>query len=45
MTFITNALKSVDSFLWGLPMIIVLFGTHIFLTFKTGFIQKKYLKE
>lgn len=44
MTFITNALKSVDSFLWGLPMIIVLFGTHIFLTFKTGFIQKKIFK-
>ncbi|PJI08227.1 MULTISPECIES: alanine/glycine:cation symporter family protein [Clostridium] len=44
MTFITNALKNVDSFLWGLPMIIVLFGTHIFLTFKTGFIQRKIFK-
>lgn len=44
MSFITNALKNVDSFLWGLPMIIVLFGTHIFLTFKTGFIQRKIFK-
>lgn len=30
-----------NRFLWGLPMIILLFGTHLYLTFKTGFIQKK----
>lgn len=29
-----------DSMLWGLPMIILLFGTHLFMTYKTGFIQK-----
>ena len=26
---------------WGLPMIILLLGTHIYLTYKTGFIQRK----
>jgi AGCS family alanine or glycine:cation symporter len=25
---------------WGLPLIVLLFGTHVFLTFRTGFIQK-----
>lgn len=31
----------VDSFMWGWPMIILLLGTHIFTTIKTGFIQRK----
>ncbi|MCI1995791.1 alanine/glycine:cation symporter family protein [Clostridium luticellarii] len=38
---LTNILNSIDSVLWGVPMIIVLFGTHIFFTFRTGFIQRK----
>lgn len=25
---------------WGVPLIVLLFGTHLFLTFRTGFIQK-----
>ncbi len=33
----------VNGYLWGPPMIILLFGTHIFMTFRTGFIQKKTL--
>ncbi len=37
----TSAISSVNSFLWGAPMIVLLFGTHIFMTLKTGFIQKK----
>ena len=32
--------SAVDGFLWGWPLIILLFGTHIFMTFRTGFIQK-----
>ncbi|GAA5138636.1 amino acid carrier protein [Prosthecobacter algae] len=31
-------------FVWGLPLIILLFGTHLFLTFRTGFIQKHLLR-
>ena len=30
----------IDGYLWGPPMLILLFGTHIFLTFRLGFIQK-----
>lgn len=30
-----------NNYLWGPPMIILLFGTHLFLTVRTGFIQKK----
>ena len=41
---ISEGLTSFNSFLWGAPMIILLFGTHIFMTFKTGFIQKKIFK-
>ena len=26
---------------WGVPMILLLLGTHIYLTYKTGFIQRK----
>ena len=32
--------KKIGDFLWGLPLIVLLFGTHIYLTFKTGFVQK-----
>lgn len=36
-TFITF----INGYLWGPPMIILLFGTHLFMTVRTGFIQKK----
>ena len=32
---------SVSSFLWGWPMIILLLGTHIFLTIRLKFPQRK----
>ncbi|MBS5449928.1 MAG: sodium:alanine symporter family protein [Coriobacteriia bacterium] len=35
------ALKAVDAWIWGIPMIVVLLGSHIFLTVRTGFIQRK----
>lgn len=31
----------INGYLWGPPMIILLLGTHIFMTIRTGFIQKK----
>jgi len=40
----SKLVSSADSFLWGWPMIILLFGTHIFMTFRTGFIQKDIFK-
>ena len=33
-------LNEISSFVWGLPLLILLFGTHIYLTFRLGFIQK-----
>ena len=33
-----------DSILWGWPLIVLLFGTHIFMTIRTGFIQKDIFK-
>ena len=43
MTF-SAIIESLDSFLWGWPLIIMLFGTHLFMTFRTGFIQKDIFK-
>ena len=34
-------LTTIDSIVWGLAMIALLLGTHIYLTFRTGFIQRK----
>ncbi|MDR1554173.1 MAG: alanine:cation symporter family protein [Prevotellaceae bacterium] len=33
-------IADLSSFLWGLPLLVLLFGTHIFLTFRLGFIQR-----
>ena len=41
---IVSVIERIDSFLWGWPMIILLLGTHFFMTFKTGFIQKDIFK-
>ena len=30
-----------DDFIWGIPMIVLLLGTHLFMTVRTGFIQRK----
>ena len=36
-------MNKIDSWIWGLPMLVLLCGTHIFMTFRTGFIQRKTL--
>ncbi|MBF0105926.1 MAG: sodium:alanine symporter family protein [Deltaproteobacteria bacterium] len=33
-------LKQVADFVWGWPLVIVLFGTHVYLTIRLGFIQR-----
>lgn len=43
MDFINNLFKGINDFLWGVPMIVILLGTHIFMTFQTKFIQRKTL--
>ncbi len=37
----TEMINALDSWLWGLPMIVLLLGTHVFMTLRTGFIQRK----
>ena len=34
-------LEQIDAFVWGPVMIVLLLGSHIFLTFRTRFIQRK----
>lgn len=41
MEAFSNFITWFDNLVWGVPMIILLFGSHLFLTFKTGIIQKK----
>ena len=36
-----DTLQAIDAFVWGPPMIVLLLGTHLFLTARTGFIQRK----
>ena len=35
------AIDAVDSFVWGWAMIVLLLGTHLFMTIRTKFIQRK----
>ena len=44
MELLNRLAGEIDEFLWGVPMIIILLGTHIFMTFRTKFIQRKTLK-
>lgn len=44
MEAFAHFIEIVDKAIWDPFMIIILFGTHLFLTFKTGFIQKKIFK-
>ena len=37
-------ISQIDAVVWGVPMIVILFGTHLFMTFRTGIIQKHLLK-
>lgn len=40
MEFADKIVTAINGFLWGPPMLILLFGTHLFMTVRTGFIQK-----
>lgn len=39
-----EVLNTIDGFVWGPAMIALLLGSHLFLTFRTGFIQRKLPK-
>ncbi len=40
MEQLESLLTSVSDFLWGIPLLVLLFGTHLFLTFRLKFIQR-----
>lgn len=42
---INNVVGKINGAVWGWPMIILLFGTHVFLTIRTGFIQRKTISK
>lgn len=44
MAAIERLLATVSDFIWGWPLIVLLFGTHVFLTFRLGFPQKHLWK-
>lgn len=44
MDIINDFFTSVSNFLWGWPMIIMLLGTHLFLTIRLRFPQRKIFK-
>lgn len=40
MDTFSELLSRVSGIVWGLPMVVLLFGTHLFLTFRLGLIQR-----
>ena len=44
LSAISNIINNVDGFLWGWFMIILLLGTHLFITIRTRFVQRKTFK-
>ncbi|MCJ7691258.1 MAG: sodium:alanine symporter family protein [Clostridiaceae bacterium] len=44
MESFTNLVAQIDGWIWGIPLIVLLFGTHLFLTFRLRFIQRYIFK-
>jgi alanine or glycine:cation symporter, AGCS family len=40
MESVAKLISTIDGFIWGVPLIALLFGTHLFLTFRLRFIQR-----
>ena len=43
MESLSALIKSCSDFLWGWPMVIILLGTHVFMTIRLRFPQRKLL--
>ncbi|MDR3171208.1 MAG: sodium:alanine symporter family protein [Treponema sp.] len=41
METVAGIISTIDGLLWGPWLLVLLFGTHVFLTFRLGFIQRK----
>lgn len=44
MEMLQNVVSSINSVVWGVPMLVLLVGTHLFFTFRLRFIQKHIFK-
>ena len=44
MQTLTQVVKACSDFLWGVPMLVMLFGTHLFLTVRLHFVQRHTFK-
>lgn len=45
LKILADSVATLDAWLWGLPFIIILLGTHAFCTIRTGFVQKHIFKS
>ena len=43
--YIVQIINDIDAFVWGPPMIVILLGALLFLTIRTGFVQRKLLTQ
>ena len=41
MDFVLETVKRIQAYLWNFPMLVLLFGTHIYFTFRLGIIQRR----
>lgn len=41
MNEVLQFFKMICGYLWGMPMLVILLGTHLYFTFRLGFIQRK----
>jgi len=41
MEFLNSLIRELCDFLWSMPMLVLLFGTHLYFSAKTGFVQRK----
>ena len=41
MESFVEIVNAIDAWIWGIPMIVLLLGSHLYLTIRTGFIQRK----
>ena len=44
MEMFASIMTKLNDLVWGVPMIVLLFGTHIFMTFRTKGIQRYLIK-
>ncbi len=41
MDAVVEVINAIDGFVWGIPMLVILLGSHLYFTVRTGFIQRK----